>query len=99
MRRDRLSCNAGPGTPAERASPIEREVSTREAKAKWCGYELARRSDRCAGSLANSGEGEATVTLGRDASRAYRKVAGWSSIGSSVVGRPRNKRYRCRQWA
>jgi hypothetical protein len=36
-----LSCNAGPGTPAERAAPIEREVSTREAKAKWCGYELA----------------------------------------------------------
>ena len=39
------------------------------------------------------------VILSRVASRAYRKAAGLSSTGSSVVGKPGNKRCHCRRWA
>jgi hypothetical protein len=41
----------------------------------------------------------AFVILGRVASRAYRTAAGLSSTGSSVVGKPGNKRCHCRRWA
>jgi len=40
----------------------------------------------------------AFVTLGRVVSRAYRTAAELSSTGSSVVGRPGNKRCHCRRW-
>ena len=43
--------------------------------------------------------GEDFVILGRVALQAYRTAAGLSSTGSSVVGKPGNKRCHCRRWA